>query len=434
MFGPPLSPMIPATLTCLAIGVGSCLVAALVQVWRLRLIGGRVAAGALRPDVGRRAYRRTQFWLGVLPALGLVIAPLFVLHSATPAVVAIALPVVWWTGIVTYALVVFPLESRRALAALELPSDPHERVGQGMGWLVRFTVLAAVFAASGVLLLAGLGAWLWLLSSLLLLAFVVDRLVAARPARWLAGTEPLAATEWAPLLPRIEAWARLASIPLAGVRVRRTERLGQVAESITPFGPPILALSDAFLGAASWREVDGVVTLLLGQRRAVVGPITQATILCVVTRQWMFLAGVVMLPTLAITPRSPGSVAAPLLWFAIAIICGAAQLAIQRSVDRYSVALTGDPAGLMVALTTLHKLAGTDGRYLPTLQRMRPLDRLLHQPGQHAPWATDPVPSRFTCVVDGWTLTVSPQVAAPQPPVPPGAWLASRDGEAGGSA
>jgi hypothetical protein len=311
--------------------------------------------------------------------------------------------------------------------------------------LITYLPLLVILEAAGLLPLLGYLALAWVALAAFGGWLLARALFAERLRRWLIRTEPLDRSPWAAVAPRVWAWAQLAGVPLAGVRVQYTSRLGWANVNLSGWRRRTVYLSDGIFTEADWRQQDALFAQALGVARA--------------PRRWalarhsqsvvsLIVIGLLLAVIFGVDALSSGGPGVALLVSAgVFILLGAlfAYLVydlVRRRVsgnasfarrilanDRYAAELTGDPLALLVALNTLTALNAMSpekrlGGFPTIVERVRALDAIVHEPGPRAPWATRPVPSVVPVSLGPYQVTV-PLANAPPPAAVPAVRYAS---------
>lgn len=340
---------------------------------------------------------------------------------------------------IVYNLLAVPMgmHALAELRSIRLPG--REAFGfTGKRVLVGHVPELVLFEAAGATTSVNLGAGIAVLVVGLTVIVVLRRALATALTLWIVPSLPIERTPWAALGPRIREWGRLTGAEVQAIYVQQTTRLG--TGSITAAGPRshrVLFIDDALLANTDWRQQDALIVYTLSRSisttrrsqlaRRVIPLGLLAAILVTLTVLLFLLEDETTVSPLVLLGLLLVGLALPLGLVAFAIFNAifGRQGARKRflAADARTVALTGDPLGLMVALNTLSALDGipTDRRigYLPSSAgRITALDALLRQPGPRAPYAAQPVPSIVPVFVGPYCLTVPLTAAAPSAPVP----------------
>lgn len=438
-----------------------CALTALAVVFRMVLARRAAAdarAGRVSAAAGHQRFlaaaRRVN--LVVVLAIGVGVAGPLMAQSLDPVVASFLAPatpsLAWAVALCVAGLALaVPLALDSILsAALTAPIvlgalrgfDISRRallVAAGKQLVVTYLPLLVTIEAAGLFPLLGRMDLLWIPMAALGLLLVI-RLVFSEPLRrWLIRTEPLERSRWAAFAPRVDAWARLAGVRLAGVRVQYTSNLGWTNLNLSGWRRRTLYLSDGVLTDADWRQRDTLVAQALGVAKA---PRRWALARHGQTFASFITIGLVLAIVFGLDRISFGGPAADLLGglgtlVLLGVLSGyvifrqvrrraGGPVAFQRRVlgnDRYAAELTGDPLALLVALNTLTALNAMSiekriGGFPSIAERVRALDALLYQPGPRAPWATRPVPSVVPVTLGAYPVTIPLGDAPPPGEVP----------------
>jgi len=446
-----------------------CIFAALLALpcsGALRRQRDRMPTMQYAPQDAYRRYLRTRTGLNVTLTFLAGLAPFFValialgfdialdpnadgLPDAGLAQVGYAL--LWGFALsLTLAPLVFNIISARLADAqamrelLGLTTQPGELIGlrvkAALLYVLPLILIIEMFLGFSFFAQYGLPGTIVGLLALVVLALCVG-IVTNNQMRLFFSSVPIEQTQWSEFGARARDWARLANVPLQGVRVLQLNAFGAADGAIRGFGVRTIYVSDVFLQMSEWRQQDAFTAYLLGytKRHRIQAPWTYGFN----ALRLIFFAAVFILPVLIpgveFSSEGPIYLVFPLGILLVLIISSIGmrwRSNILFTSDAFAAQLTGDPTAVMAMIATIDSRGPNFNRTpvfrgvvspllryggyryygfyglgsvtrLPTiLNRLAALDALMRAPGPRAPWALAPVPSIMPVAMGPYPVTV----------------------------
>ncbi|MFI5275064.1 MAG: hypothetical protein ACHQ4H_18695 [Ktedonobacterales bacterium] len=419
-----------------ALGIVVSLVAVLVRAVALQRSIARFASGTLVRDAALADARKHTRWMRTLVLEVVTLGPLLTFlipwsigkYAVDPHLWPGVYAVVLSITVSIYEVLGIWLIGLRVMRALRglAPTTAETVVSTIKGVLLTYLPFMLICVGLSLTFASGWALGVWLLCLIAVVWSSATVLFRGHLFRLINPTRSIQSSAAPELQDRLARWAARCGVRPPDVRVLSTANVGVAL--ITEMGAfdRTLFISDNALVSMDWRQRDAfIVRALHGAKSAGVG----ATLLISL---YVFTYGLIgfalTTPTTATDPAT-ASIIAVFLLFGLSSVIGI--LARQRGtnqlrLDRLAAEVTGDPLAIMVGMNTLTTLNGASGelsnaglQLTPLGDRMRALDAWMQQPGPRAPWAYQPVPSRWPVTVGTYLLTAPLESAPPPVPVPP---------------
>lgn len=245
--------------------------------------------------------------------------------------------------------------------------------------------------------------------------------------RWKQASIPLEQTMWFQLVPRLQAWANTAGIELPELRATQDMQVGKTGIKLVGLSKPTILVSMTLLRYTDWRQQDALFMYTVG---LVKQNFVRKTLISGIS---IFLVALFLFGLVALLLILKVFWIVPLLALVFIVLRRSLTMLTRRTLarlhfeaDKVGISLTGDPLGLMVALSVMDALNGRSTKrrsslLLPTTQkRLEALDRFLQDNWPCAPYATTPVQSIIPVQFKTHLLTVPFTQSGPSRyPVPP---------------
>ena len=228
---------------------------------------------------------------------------------------------------------------------------------------------------------------------------------------------PLNQTAFSYLLPRLQAWSHAAKVVLPDIQVTQDTQVGRSGLRLVGLRKPILYISMALLQYTEWRQQDALFAYVLNLIQAKMVP------------KLLFASIAIFLTLLLLLVMLYAFLMLQMFWtLPLMILCtlairstGRAIVRLHLAADGRATAFTGDPAALLVALSTIDALNGRSrarrGSLLIPATHKR-IDALLKGDWQRAPYATTPIPSIIAVHLHSQCVTTSFDHALEEVPSP----------------
>lgn len=235
--------------------------------------------------------------------------------------------------------------------------------------------------------------------------------------RWIYRAVPVEQSQWSALGERVQQWAALAEVRFHGIYVQHETSLYTQGTAISGMWRTSLFLSDLFLEYSDWRQQDAIITDVLSL-------LAQHPFRYLLLSRFflsLFLVLVIFMLTQAIALFPAFALLIFLIAVALLIAFLLSWQANLRKItshyflaDAQTMAMTGDPLALIVALNTLAALNPHTAAL--GMRRIQRLEKQMQRPGPRAPWAMSQVPSIVPVVRESRTFTMPiDQISLPAP-------------------